>query len=103
MSRIKNALQGKKSFIGFVTAGDPGLVKTEEFVLEMERAGAALVELGVPFSDPIAEGPVIQEANIRALAAGCTTDKLFDMVKNLRTKTQIPLVLLAYANSLFKY
>lgn len=103
MSRIKNALQGKKSFIGFVTAGDPGLDKTEEFVLEMERAGAALVELGVPFSDPIAEGPVIQEANIRALAAGCTTDKLFDMVKTLRTKTQIPLVLLAYANSLFKY
>ena len=62
MSRIKNALQGKKSFIGFVTAGDPSLDKTEEFVLEMERAGAALVELGVPFSDPIAEGPVIQEA-----------------------------------------
>lgn len=103
MSRIKNAFDGKKAFIGFVTAGDPSLDKTEEFVLEMERAGAALVELGVPFSDPIAEGPVIQDANIRALSAGCTTDKIFDMVESLRTKTQIPLVFLAYANTLYKY
>lgn len=103
MSRIKEALTGKKSFIGFVTAGDPSLDKTEEFVLEMERAGAGLVELGVPFSDPIAEGPVIQDANIRALSAGCTTDKLFDMVARLRQKTQIPLVFLAYVNTLFKY
>lgn len=103
MTRIQNAFNGKKSFIGFVTAGDPTLDKTAEFVLEMERAGAGLVELGVPFSDPIAEGPVIQEANIRALNAGCTTDKLFDMVEGLRKKTQIPLVLLAYLNSLFRY
>lgn len=103
MSRIKNAFDNKKAFIGFVTAGDPSLGKTEEFVLEMERAGAALVELGIPFSDPIAEGPVIQEANIRALTAGCTTDKIFDMVKSLRKKTNIPLVFLAYANTLFKY
>lgn len=103
MSRIKNAFDGKKAFIGFVTAGDPSLSKTEEFVLEMERAGATLVELGIPFSDPIAEGPVIQDANIRALSAGCTTDKIFDMVKSLRTKTQIPLVFLAYANTLYKY
>ncbi|MCI5641418.1 MAG: tryptophan synthase subunit alpha [Lachnospiraceae bacterium] len=103
MNRIKNAFENKKAFIGFVTAGDPTLDKTEEFVLEMERAGAALVELGVPFSDPIAEGPVIQEANLRALQAGCTTDKLFDMVARLREKTQIPLVFLAYANTLYKY
>lgn len=103
MSRIKNAFNGKKAFIGFITAGDPDLEKTEEFVLEMERAGASLVELGIPFSDPIAEGPVIQDANIRALLAGCTTDKIFDMVKSLREKTQIPLVFLAYANTLYKY
>ncbi len=103
MSRIKNAFDGKKAFIGFVTAGDPSLSKTEEFVLEMERAGASLVELGIPFSDLIAEGPIIQDANIRALSAGCTTDKIFNMVKSLRLKTQIPLVFLAYANSLYKY
>ena len=94
MSRIKNAFANKKAFIGFLTAGDPSLDKTEEFVLEMERAGAALVEIGIPFSDPIAEGPVIQEANIRALSAGCTTDKVFDMVASLRKKTDIPLVFL---------
>ena len=103
MTRIHNAFDGKKAFIGFVTAGDPSLDKTEEFVLQMEKAGAGLVELGIPFSDPIAEGPVIQEANIRALKAGCTTDKLFDMVAHLRQKTQIPLVFLAYLNTLFKY
>lgn len=103
MSRIKNAFENKKAFIGFVTAGDPSLDKTEEFVLEMERAGATLVEIGIPFSDPIAEGPVIQEANIRALSAGCTTDKVFDMVASLRTKTEIPLVFLTYLNPIFKY
>ncbi len=102
MNRIKNAFD-KKAFIGFVTAGDPNLDKTQEFVLEMERAGASLVELGIPFSDPIAEGPVIQNANIRALSAGCTTDKIFTMVKELRAKTQIPLVFMAYANTLYKY
>lgn len=103
MSRIKEAFENKKAFIGFITAGDPSLDKTEEFVLEMERAGASLIELGIPFSDPIAEGPVIQEANIRALSAGCTTDKIFDMVKSLRTKTQIPLVFMGYVNTLYRY
>ncbi|MCI9078113.1 MAG: tryptophan synthase subunit alpha [Lachnospiraceae bacterium] len=103
MSRIKNAFNGKKAFIGFITAGDPGLDETEEFVLEMERAGASLIELGIPFSDPVAEGAVIQDANVRALSAGCTTDKIFEMVRRLRTKTQIPLVFLAYANTLYKY
>ncbi|WP_455716158.1 tryptophan synthase subunit alpha [Anaerosporobacter sp.] len=103
MSRIKNAFENQKAFIGFVTAGDPSLNKTEEFVLQMEKAGAALVEIGIPFSDPIAEGPVIQEANIRALSAGCTTDKVFDMVASLRTKTEIPLVFLTYLNPIFKY
>lgn len=103
MSRIKNAFNGKKAFIGFITAGDPDLAKTEEFVLEMERAGASIIELGIPFSDPVAEGRVIQDANVRSLLAGCTTDKIFEMVKNLRTKTQIPLVFLAYANTLYRY
>ena len=70
MNRIQNAFDNKKAFIGFITAGDPSLDKTEEFILEMEKAGAALVEIGIPFSDPIAEGPVIQEANLRALSAG---------------------------------
>lgn len=103
MSKIKNAFSNKKAFIGFLTAGDPSLEKTEEFVLEMERAGAALVELGIPFSDPIADGPVIQEANLRALGAGCTTDKIFEMVASLRKKTQIPLVFLTYLNTVYKY
>ena len=89
MNRIQNAFDNKKAFIGFITAGDPSLDKTEEFILEMEKAGAALVEIGIPFSDPIAEGPVIQE--------------IFDMVAKLRKKTQIPLAFMAYANSLYKY
>lgn len=103
MSRIKEAFNNKKAFIGFITAGDPTLEKTEEFVLEMEKAGAALVEIGIPFSDPIAEGPVIQEANIRALSGGCTTDKIFEMVKSLRKKTQMPLVFMGYVNTLYRY
>lgn len=102
-NRIKNAFDGKKAFIGFITAGDQGLDMTEEFILEMERAGASLIEIGIPFSDPIAEGPVIQNANIRSLSGGCTTDKIFDMVHSLREKTQIPLCFMAYANTLFKY
>lgn len=103
MNRISKAFENKKVFIPFITAGDPNLEKTEEFILEMERAGAGLVEIGIPFSDPIAEGPVIQNANIRALSGGCTTDKIFEMVKSLRTKTDIPLVFMAYANTLYKY
>ena len=103
MSRIKNAFENKKAFIGFITAGDPSLEKTEEFVLQMEQAGAALVELGIPFSDPIADGPVIQEANLRALEAGCTTEKIFDMVASLREKSQIPIVFLTYLNTVYKY
>lgn len=103
MNRIDQAFQKGKTFIGFVTAGDPDLEKTQEFVLQMERGGAGIVEIGIPFSDPIAEGPVIQSANVRALQAGCTTDRVFDMVSKLRTKTEVPLVFLAYLNTLFKY
>ncbi|MDO5425220.1 MAG: tryptophan synthase subunit alpha [Eubacteriales bacterium] len=103
MSRIANAFQDKKAFIGFLTAGDPSMEKTEEFILEMEKAGADLIEIGIPFSDPIAEGVVIQEANIRALSAGATTDKVFAMVERVREKTQIPLVFLTYLNPVFHY
>lgn len=105
MNRIKEAFENKKAFIGFLTAGDPTLEKTEEFIVEMERAGASLIEIGIPFSDPIAEGPVIQNANVRALSApcGCTTDMVFDMVARVREKVTVPIVFLTYLNSVFKY
>jgi tryptophan synthase alpha chain len=105
MSKIKEAFENKKAFIGFLTAGDPSLEKTEEFIIEMEKAGAALIEIGIPFSDPIAEGPVIQDANVRALSApgGCTTDMVFDMVARVSKKVSVPLVFLTYLNPVFKY
>lgn len=105
MSRINEAFKNKKAFIGFLTAGDPSLEKTEEFIIEMERAGAALIEIGIPFSDPIAEGPVIQDANVRALSApgGCTTDMVFDMVERVSKRVSVPLVFLTYLNPVFKY
>ena len=103
MSRIADAFRDKKAFIGFLTAGDPSMEKTEEFILEMERAGADLVEIGIPFSDPIAEGVVIQNANIRALKAGATTERVFEMVSRVRRRAQIPLVFLTYLNPVFHY
>jgi len=103
LSNIRKAFERGKAFIPFITAGDPSLEKTKEFILEMERAGADLIEVGIPFSDPIAEGIVIQEADIRALAAGTTTDKIFDMVRELREETQIPLVFMTYLNPVFHY
>lgn len=105
MSRISESFKGKKAFIGFLTAGDPSLEKTEELIIAMERAGAALIEIGIPFSDPIAEGPVIQEANIRALSApgGCTTKQVFSMVERVSKKVSVPLVFLTYLNPVFKY
>lgn len=103
MSKIQKAFQNKKAFIPFLTAGDPNLQKTYEYILEMEKAGADLIEIGIPFSDPIAEGTIIQAANVRALANGCTTDKVFEMVAKVRKKTDIPLVFLTYLNPVFKY
>lgn len=103
MSRIGNAFKDEKAFIGFLTAGDPCLDKTEEFVLKMVEAGADLIEIGIPFSDPIAEGTVIMEANVRALEAGATVEKVFETVKKIRTKTDIPLVFLTYLNPVFNY
>ena len=103
MSNIKNAFANGKAFIGFLTAGDPSLDKTEEFILSMVSAGADLIEIGIPFSDPIAEGVVIQRANIRALSVGTTLDKVFEMVKAVRLKTQVPIVFLTYLNPVFTY
>ncbi|KLU65382.1 tryptophan synthase alpha chain [Desulfosporosinus acididurans] len=103
MSNIAEAFKNGKAFIGFVTGGDPTLEKSEEFILAMVQGGADLVEIGIPFSDPIAEGPVIQEANIRALAAGATVDKIFDLVVSVRQKTEVPLVFLTYLNPVFNY
>ena len=101
MSRIQEAFDGKKAFIPFITCGDPDLETTERLVYAMEEAGASLIELGIPFSDPTAEGPVIQAANLRALSGGVTTDKIFEMVEKIRRKTQIPLVFMTYANVVF--
>ena len=81
MSNIYKAFENKKAFIPFITCGDPDLATTKEIVKEAAKAGASLIELGIPFSDPTAEGPVIQAANIRALEGGVTTDKIFDFVK----------------------
>ena len=103
MSKIAEAFNHGKAFIPFLTAGDPNLEKTEEFILEMERSGADLIEIGIPFSDPIEEGIVIQEADIRALASGTTTDKIFDMVATVRPQVRIPLVFMTYLNPVFHY
>lgn len=103
MSRISEAFAHGKAFIPFITCGDPDLDTTKEIVLSMAANGADLIELGIPFSDPTAEGPVIQDANLRALSGGVTTDKIFDMVKQLRQKISIPMVFMTYANVIFSY
>ena len=103
MSRIGKAFAGKKAFIGFLTGGDPHPDRTEAFIHEMIRGGADLVEIGIPFSDPIAEGPVIQAANLRALSAGTTVDRLFRIAANVRKETETPLVFLTYLNPVFHY
>lgn len=103
MGRISTAFANGKAFIPFITAGDPDLETTAACVRAMVTAGADLVELGIPFSDPTAEGPVIQEANERTLKAGTTTDKVFDLVRNLRQDVTVPLVFMTYANVVFSY
>lgn len=103
MSNIYKAFENGKAFIPFITCGDPTLETTKQAVMEMEKAGADLIELGIPFSDPTAEGPVIQEANIRALKNKVTTDDVFDMVKELRKTVKIPMVFMTYANVIFSY
>ena len=103
MSKIRQAFQNEKAFIPFITAGDPTTADTERFILEMEQAGADLIEIGIPFSDPIAEGIVIQEADIRALASGTTVDSVFELAERLRKQTQIPLVFMTYLNPVYFY
>ena len=94
---------GEKALITYVMAGDPSLQETEQLVVALEQAGADIIELGVPFSDPIADGPVIQQAAERALRSGTTLRSILSMVTSLRTKTQIPLVLMAYYNSIHAF
>ncbi|MEA4932529.1 MAG: tryptophan synthase subunit alpha [Lawsonibacter sp.] len=103
MNRIPDTFTNGKAFIAFLTCGDPDLETTAKLVRELAANGADLIELGIPFSDPTAEGPVIQGANVRALSGGVTTDKIFDMVKELRRDVTVPLVFMTYANVVFSY
>lgn len=103
MSRIKEAFENGKAFIAFVTCGDPDLETTGAVVREMVKNEADLIELGIPFSDPTAEGPVIQGANLRALNGGVTTDQIFEFVKELRRDVSVPMVFMTYANVVFSY
>ena len=103
MSNISRAFENGKAFIAFITCGDPDLETTAAAVRAAAANGADLIELGIPFSDPTAEGPVIQGANIRALRGGVTTDKIFDLVRELRRDVTIPLVFMTYANVVFSY
>ncbi|MCR5775431.1 MAG: tryptophan synthase subunit alpha [Lachnospiraceae bacterium] len=103
MSNIKKAFENGKAFIPFITCGDPDLDTTEAAVREMVKNGADLIELGIPFSDPTAEGPVIQGANLRALEGGVTTDKIFELVKRIRKDIDTPMVFMTYANVVYSY
>ena len=103
MNKIADAFKNKKAFIPFITAGDPDLDTTKELILAMQEAGADLIEIGIAFSDPVAEGPVIQAADDRALAAGTTTDQIFDMVSSLQEQIHIPLVFMTYINPIYVY
>ena len=103
MNKITAAFQNGKAFIPFLTGGDPDIETTEQLIRAMAEAGADLIEIGVPFSDPIAEGTVIQEASQRALQGGVTVDQLFDMVIRLRKDIRIPFLFMGYANSVYGY
>ena len=103
MSRIEEAFQKHKAFIAFITVGDPDLETTERVVHAAVENGADLIELGIPFSDPTAEGPVIMEADEVALKAGTTTDKVFELTKKLRKTITVPMVYMTYANVVFSY
>lgn len=104
MSRIEKAFkQGHKTFIPFITAGDPTLEVTEELIYALDRAGADMIELGIPFADPIADGPVIMRANIRALEGGTNLEKVFALTKRVRENTEIPIIYLMYANTIYYY
>lgn len=102
MNKIQNAFR-RKAFIAFLTAGDPDFNTSVENIMAAIRAGADLIEIGIPFSDPIAEGPVIQEANIRALSAGMTTDRAFLLAEEIRKQTEVPICFMTYLNPVFHY
>lgn len=93
----------KKSFVAFITCGDPDIETTKEIIRALYHGGVDMIELGIPFSDPTAEGPVIQAANYRALSGGITTDKIFDMVREIRSEIDIPLLFMTYANVIYSY
>ena len=103
MSKLRKAFENGKAFIAFITCGDPDLETTAKAVSAAVENGADLIELGIPFSDPTAEGPVIQGANLRALTGGVTTDKIFAFVKELRRDVKVPMVFMTYANVVFSY
>ncbi len=103
MSNIRKAFANGKAFIPFITCGDPDLETTAQVVRAAVANGVDLVELGIPFSDPTAEGPVIQAANLRALTGGVTTEKIFDLVRDLRRDVTVPMVFMTYANVVFSY
>jgi len=103
MNKIEQAFQNKKAFVAFITGGDPDIETTEKLIIAIAEAGVDVIEIGIPFSDPIAEGIVIQEADLRSLANGCTVDQLFDMVKRIRNKVAIPLLFMTYVNPIFAY
>lgn len=103
MSKIADAFTNKKAFIPFLTAGDPTMEATERYIKIMADAGADVIEIGIPFSDPVAEGPVIQEATLRSLTHGTTTDAIFDMVERVRPTISIPLVVMTYINPIYVY
>ena len=103
MTKIRQAFSRGKAFIPFITCGDPDLETTAAIVRAVAANGADLIELGIPFSDPTAEGPVIQAANIRALSGGVNTDKVFDLVRELRKDVTVPMVFMTYANVVFSY
>ena len=103
MIKIADAFKNGKAFIPFFTCGDPDLETTAALVRAAQTAGADLIELGIPFSDPTAEGPVIQAASTRALAGGTTTDRVFELVRDLRRDVTVPLVFMTYANLVYSY
>lgn len=103
MNKISDAFNDGKAFIGFVTAGDPDLNTSKEILLSMSKGGCDLIEVGIPFSDPIAEGPIIQDANIRALKNNVTTDDVFALTKSVSQEVDTPMVFMTYLNVLFKY
>jgi tryptophan synthase alpha chain len=103
MSSISAAFDYKKAFVAYLMAGDPDLEKTRTYLLSIAKAGAGLIELGIPFSDPIAEGEIIQQANLRAFASNTNIHAIFDMVQSLKGKLQVPLLFMTYVNPVFNY